>query len=639
MATGGNPDNPNVDLTKFWEDKDIEFMANMLRGTGKFHVVPLYEEDHQMTFDEEGEEEEQEDKFASSLGANFTPKSYGDQAQTYKVVRPPTPTPRLFRPSQPRAPLLPPLPPITEDFPPFPPHPGPLRGLNPHVSFEQGGITGQGCSPPVSKGSITGQGHNPPANEGKLSNVGSKRSYPPNVHDGTFRAKPVSVKQEETTVTKTTYSPNYPPYSVSYVHHPIYPTTHSEPMNHPPYPPQTMNHPTLPPHPISHSTPHPNPINQTVVYPPSLTHAQPPHMMAHAQPTHFPVPIVNQNVVSQQQTFHYPGSDQTVTSPSVPDPYTTSVVNSSLLASSMRIPPLPPFSGENQKGDVSFEVWKYELLCIISDAIYPNALILQAIRRSLKGKAREILLTVDSTATPSDILSKLEGIYGIVSSRQILLQQFYLETQQEGESVADYSIRIENLLRRATVSTQLHESVRHEMLCSKLWNGLRDPLLKNSSRYKFDVIKDFNVLRVDLRTIEQDLVTSRHTTEETKQLQQNVLPQAQSSSTDKKIDNLLEQMKSLRSKLTSMEKKYEDACKGGKETTSEHDSASFNSFQPQGDYSSRGRGRFNHRRGRSRGRGGSGRGFFPKRGGSQTEKKDTDQKSEKKDDSKSDKGN
>ena len=75
------------------------------------------------------------------------------------------------------------------------------------------------------------------------------------------------------------------------------------------------------------------------------------------------------------------------------------MLNNSLLASRMRVPQLPPFSGESQKGDVSFEVWKYELLCVINDAIYPNALIFQSVRRSQSGKARDILLTVDSTAT------------------------------------------------------------------------------------------------------------------------------------------------------------------------------------------------------------------------------------------------
>ena len=53
--------------------------------------------------------------------------------------------------------------------------------------------------------------------------------------------------------------------------------------------------------------------------------------------------------------------------------------------------------------------------------------------------------------------------YGIVSSRQILLQ-FYLEAQNDDESVADYSVRIENLLRRATVSNTLVDSVKHEVM-------------------------------------------------------------------------------------------------------------------------------------------------------------------------------
>ena len=242
----------------------------------------------------------------------------------------------------------------------------------------------------------------------------------------------------------------------------------------------------------------------------------------------------------------------------------------------MRVRKLPPFCGESQKGDVSLEVWKYELMCVINDDIYPNALILQSVSRSLEGKARDILLTMDSIAAPSGILSKLEGIYGIVSSRQVLLRQFYLDTQRDDESVADYSIRIENLLRRATVSKQLLKSVRHEMLCSKLRNGLRDPLLENSSRYKFEIVQDFNILRRDNRAIEQDLVTSRHTTEETKQLQHNI---TNSSSTDNKIDTLVEQMKSLSLKLSSMEKRYEEACKAGKDTASGDGSATFGSSQ------------------------------------------------------------
>ena len=292
------------------------------------------------------------------------------------------------------------------------------------------------------------------------------------------------------------------------------------------------------------------------------------------------------------------------------------MLNSMALAS-MRAPQLPPFSGENQKGDVSFEVWKYELLCAINDGIYPNAVILQSVRRSLKSRARDILLIMEASAAPSDIFNKLEGIYGIVSSRQILLQKFYLEAKHDHESVADYSVRIEKLLRSATVSNTLVDSLKHEMLRSKLWNCLKDPLLKKSSRYKFETVKDFNIFRRDIQAIEQDLLTSRHTTEEPKQLLQNV---ASPSTMDKKIDNLVDHMKSLWQKLDDPEKKYGDACKTRKAVSSSDGSA--NTTSSQAFFTTRGRGSYNYqRRGGGRGRGGSGRGFYSRQSGYQNQNK------------------
>ena len=159
------------------------------------------------------------------------------------------------------------------------------------------------------------------------------------------------------------------------------------------------------------------------------------------------------------------------------------------------MPQLPFFSGEEQKGDVSFEVWKFELNCLIKESVYPDSLILQAIRKSLRGKSRDILLTLGESASPSIILNKLEGIYGNVSSTEVLLQQFYLESQLENESIADCSVRIENLLRRATQNRPVHEIVRSEMLWARLWYGLQELLLKNSCRFKFETEKDCNKLR------------------------------------------------------------------------------------------------------------------------------------------------
>ena len=312
---------------------------------------------------------------------------------------------------------------------------------------------------------------------------------------------------------------------------------------------------------------------------------------------------------ADNKTKNKSGSDQLGPQPT-PAPHTdlnaSSFFNNSYLAS-MRVPQLPPFSGENQKGDVSFEVWKYELHCLIRDAFYPEALILQSIRKSLKGKARDILLTLAQTAKPPDILSKFEGIYGIVSSKEVLLQQFYLETQKPDESVADYSIRIENLLRRATDRKQIEESSRHEMLCSKLWNGLRDPLLKNSSRYKYETETDFNKLRKEIRCIEQDLLTSRHTTEEAKQLQQTT----SNNNTEKKLDGILEQMKKMRERMDGLEKKFYEATRASNKTSSSDSSASSSSSVKS--TTSRGGGGANYYQPRGGGRGRGGRGFYSRR--------------------------
>ena len=134
------------------------------------------------------------------------------------------------------------------------------------------------------------------------------------------------------------------------------------------------------------------------------------------------------------------------------------------------------------------------------------------------------------------------------------------------------------------------------MLCSKLWNGLRDSQLKNSSRYKYETETDFNKLRKEVRSIEQDLLTSRHTTKEAKQLQQTT----SQNNTEKKLDSILEQMKKMRERMDVLEKKFYEATKASKETTysdgSASSSSSVKSTTPRGGdgvnyYQPRGRGR------------------------------------------------
>lgn len=175
--------------------------------------------------------------------------------------------------------------------------------------------------------------------------------------------------------------------------------------------------------------------------------------------------------------------------------------------SSSRIPNLPEFSGE-VRDELDFDMWRYDVNCLIRNAVYPEHVILEAIRKSLKGKARRVLLHLGEGASVFDILVELEGIYGSVSSGEKLKEKFYCAHQESNESVADYSIRLEQLLCKSNIN--FDRNTKNEMLCNRLWSGLRDRELRNASRYKFESVHDYGVLRRELRQMEQDIQASKH---------------------------------------------------------------------------------------------------------------------------------
>ena len=76
-------------------------------------------------------------------------------------------------------------------------------------------------------------------------------------------------------------------------------------------------------------------------------------------------------------------------------------------------------------------------------------IVLQAIRNSLRGSARSLLVPLGEKASVTDIFIKLDGFYGNVSSSETLIQSFYSDFQKEGESIVEYGSRLEQVLSRA----------------------------------------------------------------------------------------------------------------------------------------------------------------------------------------------
>jgi hypothetical protein len=68
-----------------------------------------------------------------------------------------------------------------------------------------------------------------------------------------------------------------------------------------------------------------------------------------------------------------------------------------------------------------------------------------------------------------------------------------------GQSVADYGMKLESILQKVYDTGMLNPKVKNDMLRAKFWSGLRDPALKNAIRYKYDIIKNFDELRKEVR--------------------------------------------------------------------------------------------------------------------------------------------
>lgn len=79
------------------------------------------------------------------------------------------------------------------------------------------------------------------------------------------------------------------------------------------------------------------------------------------------------------------------------------------------VPRILQFSGDEppQKGDVSYKEWRFLVQCLVGDPdIKPNLLI-QSIRRSLRGTAKNMLIPLGEKATVKQILSKLDVLFGV----------------------------------------------------------------------------------------------------------------------------------------------------------------------------------------------------------------------------------
>ena len=166
-------------------------------------------------------------------------------------------------------------------------------------------------------------------------------------------------------------------------------------------------------------------------------------------------------------------------------------------AASSYIPPvkISYFSGDSSaKGHVDFDVWLYEVECLMkSESVSPDA-INQVVRHSLKGDAARVAMRLGPAANVYQLIDKLKSVFGVVASSETLMAQFYNSRQGECESVSAWSRRLDNIIGQALTQGEVHSSDIDRMLRSRFWHGLRRDL-KDCSGYILPPLNKMKSLR------------------------------------------------------------------------------------------------------------------------------------------------
>ncbi len=210
------------------------------------------------------------------------------------------------------------------------------------------------------------------------------------------------------------------------------------------------------------------------------------------------------------------------------------------------------FSGEEPKprAEASYEEWVYDVTCSRKDK-YPEHVMSHAIRKSLRGQAKRVLLPMGVNVTVDEMLCKLKAVFGNVAAGESVLQEFYTTAQKQGESVAAWGLRLEEIVQRAIDKGHVRKEDRNEMLRSKFWRSLRNEKLKMATRIHYENVKPFEELQRAVRAEECDMKLTAGVQHQ---------PMRTNQQEESKLDRMM-------AKITALEKQMEEMNRRQKKRT------------------------------------------------------------------------
>jgi len=209
-------------------------------------------------------------------------------------------------------------------------------------------------------------------------------------------------------------------------------------------------------------------------------------------------------------------------------------------------PKLGLFSGDNGKGEISFEQWKYEVLSLQREGL-AEATIQQCIRRSIRGTAAAAVHNLGELSSVADIVDKLDQIFGNVLPPENILETFYSARQLKTETVASWACRLEGIMAQIRKKERLSREDEDSRLKSKFFAGLNKPSVKTAVRHKYDQGASYKELLVAARVAELEDTTAVHA--------QQSVPNAEA----KKFDDLMAAVEKLTKRFDRLEQQQQQS--------------------------------------------------------------------------------
>lgn len=161
------------------------------------------------------------------------------------------------------------------------------------------------------------------------------------------------------------------------------------------------------------------------------------------------------------------------------------------------------FSGSTK--DTSYDLWRYEVDCLIADPSHNSAQALHAVRKSLRGEAARASMRLGTQATLVQLLAKLASMFGDSAKKSKVMKEFYGSAQRPDEDVMAWSYRLEGMADRAKSLELIFDEDLDELQCDQFWTGLK-PELQSGTEHKFDTIRNFDKLRMEMRLVEEERI-------------------------------------------------------------------------------------------------------------------------------------